>query len=1497
MWVFLRIKNISLLRFFFLFTGFLLLLQNSYSQTATQIYNYTGATQTFVVPLCVHTLTVQAWGGSGGGGGWDTYSGSTGGGGAYASSVITVTPGTTYTIIVGAGGLEGGNCAGNGPGGAGGTGLGNGANGGNSGGSGCSGPGGGGGGGTGFTIGGTVIVIAGGGGGGGGGGNYGNGGEGGGGGQPGNTSFAPAGAVGASGTMNGLVGASTAGDGAGGGGGGGGLNGGGGGGVPGTDYGGSGGAGGTSLGTTVNNGNLTTPGNSALLTTYCSTCSIGGAGASSGGTAIPGHNGVLVVAYNNPPPVTGTVTAGSGGCGITTATVNASGGTPGYTYNWTPFGGTSQTSSNLTNGSYTVTITDVNGCIGMASITLTIPTVLTITATTTSLTCNGLSSGSATATASGGTGPYTIGINSSPPQGGLTTGIETATGLPAGSYTFGVQDANGCVNTATITVLEPNPLTIAMTQTNVTCNSSSNGIANAAPTGGTPPYSYNWLPIGGSSATASNLSPQNYTVTVTDNNLCSATATVNITQPPVLTASISSTNITCSGSSNGSATVTAFGGTSSYTYNWLPAGGNAPVAGNLSPQNYTVTVTDNNLCQVTVTVNISEPTALTLSVTTTNVSCFGLSNASATATATGGIGPYSMGVNSSPPQGGVSITGLETASGLAAGNYTFVVQDGNSCQIFFPFTITQPVAPLSVSITHTNVNCFGQNNGSGLASSSGGTSSYTYSWSPSGGTSAQANNLNAQQYTVTVTDLNLCTTSNTVTISQPPLFSATVSSSTNVSCYGGNNGVAVLSVIGGIAPYIYSGTNGLTIDTASNLAQGFYIFTVTDVNTCVATASVNIIQPPALTLTAVQTNVSCNGLSNGSATATATGGTGGYIYGWNTNPPQINITGIASALSAGVYTAGVQDNNGCQDTVSITITEPNTLTASIISSTNVACFGGNNGSALAGVTGGTTPYSYLWTNGNTSIKDSLLITGIYTLTVTDAQLCTDTVSVTILQPPLLKDSITSFKNDSCFGNNNGSALAGVMGGVSPYTYLWSNGNTTTQVIGLASNIYTFTVTDSHGCTASTSVTISQPPVLTVSAAPKTICISTSTVITANAVGGNTTQSYTYSIAGSSINTATVNPIVTTTYTMQVTDLKGCTASNTVTVFVRDSLKFLAVSPGSERCPGFLATLNATGFGGDFTYTYTWQSPSSTTVSQSFSVAPSATTIYTLTLSDACGTPTVATTVTVTIDPLPQITFSSNTQSGCYPLCVQFTNSTTISSNDAISYNWDLGANQTSVNNTPYLCYNKAGVYTVSLTAISSKGCISKTTIADMITSYNHPKANFTYAPVDATIIDPNINFLDASTAPGSSISGLLWTNFGDGSDSTSMMPYVKHTYKDTGTFCVNLIATSVLGCKDSIKKCVAIHPYFTLYIPNSFSPNGDGRNEMFTASGDYVSNYDMRIFDRWGNLVFHSTDITHGWNGQKNGAAAQEDVYVYVISAADSYRNPYSYKGTVTLLK
>jgi hypothetical protein len=601
------------------------------------------------------------------------------------------------------------------------------------------------------------------------------------------------------------------------------------------------------------------------------------------------EGGLTMVLVAIQPPLCGvnvTLTPTNPTCsnnnGSITATVT--GGSSPYTYAWTPSGGSNATASGLSAGTYTVTVTDHSGCTGTASTTLTLTNTLTASGTVNANDkCFGNNNGSATVTPGGGASPYTYSWN----PGGQTTA--TVSTLSAGTYTVTVTDNSGCSTTTSVTISQPSSavgITIA-SQTNVTCNAGSNGSATAnAATGGTSPYTYNWTPTGGTNLTASNLSAGTYTITATDNHGCAATASVTISQPAtgVGVTIASQTNVLCNGGATGSATANpATGGTSPYTYNWTPTGGTNLTASNLSAGTYTITATDNHGCAATASVTISQPaTGLGITIASqTNVLCNGGNTGSATAnTATGGTSPYTYNWT---PTGGTNLT----ASNLSAGTYTITATDNGGCTATASVTISQPVNALGITIaSQTNIQCFG-GTGSAIANAAtGGTSPYTYNWTPSGGTNLAASNLSAGSYTITATDNNGCTATASVTITQPAASVAiTIASHTNVSCSGGSNGTATANAAtGGSSPYTYNWTpSGGTNLTASNLSAGTYTITATDNNGCSATASVTISQPASSISISIasQTNVTCNGNSDGSATANAaTGGTSPYTYNW-----------------------------------------------------------------------------------------------------------------------------------------------------------------------------------------------------------------------------------------------------------------------------------------------------------------------------------------------------------------------------------------------------------------------------------------------------------------------------------------------------------------------------------------------------------------------------------------------------------------------------------------
>jgi hypothetical protein len=671
------------------------------------------------------------------------------------------------------------------------------------------------------------------------------------------------------------------------------------------------------------------------------------------------------------------------------ASVSPSGGTPGYTYSWSPSGGTAATATGLAAGSYTVTVTDANGCTATRNYTLTQPTVIsTATGSQTNVSCNGGTNGSASVSPSGGTPGYTYSWS---PSGGTAA---TATGLAAGSYTVTVTDANGCTATRNYTLTQPTAISTATgSQTNVSCNGGTNGSASVSPSGGTPGYTYSWSPSGGTAAMATGLAAGSYTVTVTDANGCTATRNYTITQPTAIsTATGSQTNVSCNGGTNGSASVSPSGGTPGYTYSWSPSGGTAATATGLAAGSYTVTVTDANGCTATRNYTLTQPTAIsTATGSQTNVSCNGGTNGSASVSPSGGTPGYTY---SWSPSGGTAAT----ATGLAAGSYTVTVTDANGCTATRNYTLTQPTVISTATGSQTNVSCNSGTNGSASVSPSGGTPGYTYSWSPTGGTAATATGLAAGSYTVTVTDANGCTATRNYTITQPTAISTATGSQTNVSCNGGTNGSASVSPSGGTPGYTYSWSpSGGTAATATGLVAGNYSVTVTDANGCTATRNYTITQPTAITATTSQTNLSCNGGNNGIASVTASGGTPGYTYSWS---PSGGTGATASGLSAGAYTCTITDANTCSIIKNFTITQPTAF--SLITTTlpdydynlsysqSIVVTGGTGIKTYA-VTAGSLPSGFtLSSNGDIAGTSSQIADSNFTVTVTDGNSCTTT---------------------------------------------------------------------------------------------------------------------------------------------------------------------------------------------------------------------------------------------------------------------------------------------------------------------------------------------------------------------------------------------------------------------------------------------------------------------------------------------------------------------------
>lgn len=861
-------------------------------------------------------------------------------------------------------------------------------------------------------------------------------------------------------------------------------------------------------------------------------------------TDIKGCTNTAAVAITEPSAITVTSSQTSSAClgSSGSAVATANGGTGTLTYSWIGYA-SGQTISGVPASAYTVVVTDGNGCTKTDVITINDtpkPNIDNLTGTPTL--CKGNNNGTATVAASGGSGTLTYSWS----NGG--SGITGVTGLIAGIYIVTVTDGAGCKAINTVTITEPDAISVVSSVINSNCG-KPDGSASVTPVGGTGAYTYSWTPSGGTGQTASGLTAAGgpYTVAVTDANGCSTTTSATIgTQTPGV-ASILQTDIKCNGGNNGVAVATITGATAA-SYTWAPSGGNGQTASNLSPGPYTVTITDTNGCTSTSTTSITEPSSVTATTTSTDAICTAPNGSATVNNPTGGTGPYVYLWSNS--------TTLQTAVGLTAagGPYTVTVTDANGCKISTTVTVGSVNGSGTATISQSNIICNGESNGILTVNTSAGTSPFTYTWS-STGIGQTESNLPIGSYTVTITDANGCIITSSATITEPSAISSPTITSTQASC-GQSNGSAIATASGGNGTLTYSWSNLTTGATASNLVANLYTVTVTDANGCTKSAITNITDTGGPSVALNQTDILCNGESTGVATATISWGSSPYTYLWSGGSLAVttSLTLTANALTANTYTLTINDANNCQVISIVTITEPPAISVPTITSSNPTC-GQSNGSVIASASGGTGTLTYIWSNSTVGATATNLTVGTYTVTVSNDNGCSKTSTVTLTQPAPL--SITSLVRNATCGSSNGSIIGVITGGSPTYIFNWSNGGSsiTSSIIDSLYNLtagnYSVTITDANGCTATNTATIGNVSSAILSVIPAQQTISQGGSVAITVVGG---VSYTWSpAAGLSCTDCanpTATPIITTTYTVIATDANGCTVTAMMTVTVK-----------------------------------------------------------------------------------------------------------------------------------------------------------------------------------------------------------------------------------------------------------------------------------------------------------------------------------------------------------
>ncbi len=656
-----------------------------------------------------------------------------------------------------------------------------------------------------------------------------------------------------------------------------------------------------------------------------------------------------------------------------TATAVATGGTT-FTYLWSN-GANTPTVENLASDIYTVTVTNNYGCTAEAEVFISEPTPLQGEAFSQDASCAGANDGSIITAASGGTPPYTY----------LWSNGSTSADLPnitAGIYTLTITDAAACTLVLEVNIGAPPAIEVQLTTTDAGCAGSATGRVEAAASGGTSPYLFQWS-NGDTDETLENVPAGTYTLTLVDANGCTAVSTATVNEGAALDLSAEVEDAGCAGAPTGSITLSVSGGTSPYIFAWSNGDTTQDLAG-IPAGTYTVTVTDAEGCTRQEAFAVGEASSLEITTTSSPARCFGEASGSATADVSGGTLDYVY-------QWSNGAT-TPTADGLGAGTYTVTITDGAGCTKTATAVVTQPDELLGTA-QWVALPCL-QDVGNVSLAVSGGTPGYSFLWS-NGATTQDLDNVPPDAYEVSITDAAGCNAVVVASIVQPapPLSSQTEAEQS--SCPGEPlQGAVAVSASGGTPPYTYTWNNGGTTAIQTGLPAGTYTVTITDAAGCTRADEVTIVQTiPDWNLSLSGTPVSCFGGTDGAISVAVSGASGGYTFAWSNGSTAQNL----SNLPADTYVLTVTDANGCTTLGVVLIAQPDAISAQV-DTEDLSCPDNNDGAISISATGGLPPYTYTWSNGSTGISIGNLTPGTYTCTVADANGCTAVFEGTVAAP-------------------------------------------------------------------------------------------------------------------------------------------------------------------------------------------------------------------------------------------------------------------------------------------------------------------------------------------------------------------------------------------------------------------------------------------------------------------------------------------------------------------
>jgi|GEM_PF-627491 len=1059
------------------------------------------------------------------------------------------------------------------------------------------------------------------------------------------------------------------------------------------------------------------------------------------------------------------------------------------------------------------------------------------------------------------------------------TGMVTDS-LSPGTYTIRVLNTNGCSADTTVTIAPPIVITPSVTILSPSCPGGNNGSISVSVTGGVSPYTFA-IGAGAFSGSSlfSGLTPGTYTIHVRDANLCIKDTSVSIADAPHAYFNAGIVNPWCNFYTNGAIAINASNSAPPYTYA-IGSGtySNTSTFNNLNVGTYTLHIKNANGCISDTTIILADSLIVSASIVLSPISCYGGTNGIISILASGGFGsPYNYAINANP------YTGTNSFNNLSQGTYTIHVRDVNQCFHDTVVTLTQP-SQIVITPVLTNIACFGAANGSIVVNAAGGTPTYTYSI----GNPAQPGNtfspVGPGNYTITVTDFNNCTQTDPVTITQPARLVISSIVTHNVSCNSGTDGSFTVNPTGGTTPYSYAVNTGTfgSSNVLGGLTVGTYVIHLKDANGCTVDSTMTITQPSVIIPSAAVKNSTCHTLANGSVTISANGGTPGYTYanGAGAYVP----SGSFTTLPGGTYTFHIKDANACVKDTTVTIIDSIIIVDNYVV-TQPLCYGQSNGSVTVTGSGGAAPYTYAFGSGTYSAGNVLssIPAGAYVLHAKDANGCIGDEPITVAQPGVIVPApvITS---PSCYGYHNGTVVLNVSGGTPVFQYgINSNGFSSTNTFGnLSAGRDTLHIKDNNGCTHDTIITITQPSQLKITnlAISEVKCFGdASGFVTVTATGAITPYSYAAD-AGAYGTSNVVSNLNVGSHTINVKDNNGCLSDSVITLTQPAPLVFRLDSLVNPTCQGYTdGIVKLDGVGGTSPYTYAIGTGTYSAQNSYHNLAEGTYTFY-VEDKNSCVHDTVITLVGYPHIVIDNVTLKDVTCYNALTGSIQV-----IATGGAQPLSYKLGEFGTVVRTNTFDSLH-ADRYTIFIS--DSMHCMKDTTVS--LTQPDSLHVVTTATPNECVGYE-NMGVVTANVTGGTGPYGYLWNTIPAQTTNTI-------TGMANGPYMV--LITDANSCIDSAIALVAYDDCCKPYIPNAFTPNNDGKDDIFRVvyKGDLTLE-NFSVYNRFGQRVYSSIYLDKGWDGTFNGVPQDMGTYFYFFKGICGNKGDHQIElhGDVTLIR